>query len=86
MSGAVSYLSIIESIKKATQKFCIALWLRQESNLDLRLRRPEYYPLYYEAGFRPANIRFILNQGLHNRMCRVIFYKILDEDIAFRRV
>ena len=27
------------------------LWPRQESNLDLGLRRPLYYPLYYEAGY-----------------------------------
>lgn len=25
------------------------LWLRQESNLDLELRKLLYYPLYYEA-------------------------------------
>lgn len=28
----------------------IFLWPRQESNLDLGLRKPLYYPLYYEAG------------------------------------
>ena len=26
-------------------------WPRQESNLHLRLRKPTYYPLYYEAQF-----------------------------------
>lgn len=25
------------------------MWLRQESNLNLRLRKPLYYPLYYAA-------------------------------------
>jgi hypothetical protein len=34
-------------------------WPCQESNLDLKLRRPEYYPLYYKAGFEPVNILFI---------------------------
>ncbi len=29
-------------------------WLRQESNLNLELRKLLYYPLYYEAG--SANI------------------------------
>lgn len=31
-------------------------WLRQESNLDLELRKLSYYPLYYEARelFMPA--------------------------------
>ena len=28
----------------------IILWPRQESNLNPGLRRPLYYPLYYEAG------------------------------------
>jgi hypothetical protein len=28
---------------------CKYLWPRQESNLNLGLRRPLYYPLYYEA-------------------------------------
>ena len=27
------------------------LWPRQESNLDLELRKLLYYPLYYEASF-----------------------------------
>ena len=31
--------------------FFIFLWLRQESNLDLELRKLSYYPLYYEAIF-----------------------------------
>ncbi len=26
------------------------MWPRQESNLDLELRKLLYYPLYYEAG------------------------------------
>jgi hypothetical protein len=29
-------------------------WLRQESNLDLELRKLLYYPLYYEA--KKANL------------------------------
>ena len=29
--------------------YCGYLWPRQESNLNLGLRRPLYYPLYYEA-------------------------------------
>gem|GEM_PF-1429306 len=32
--------------------FCI-LWPRQESNLNLELRKLLYYPLYYEAIFIP---------------------------------
>ncbi len=28
----------------------INMWPRQESNLDLELRKLLYYPLYYEAG------------------------------------
>ncbi len=28
------------------------LWPRQESNLDLELRKLLYYPLYYEAGWQ----------------------------------
>ncbi len=33
-------------------------WPRQESNLHLRLRKPTYYPLYYEANYfrRTANV------------------------------
>ena len=36
--------------KKRVGETAKILWLRQESNLDLGLRKPTYYPLYYEAG------------------------------------
>jgi len=35
-------------------------WLRQESNLDLELRKLLYYPLYYGAILkRSAKVRFL---------------------------
>ena len=41
-------------------------WSRQESNLHLRLRKPTYYPLYYETINEVAKIvafsRFAYNQ------------------------
>ena len=37
-------------IKAPLLKEACLLWLRQESNLDLELRKLLYYPLYYEAG------------------------------------
>ncbi len=41
--------------KKSRKRFLFGsrgkdkMWLRQESNLNLRLRKPPYYPLYYAA-------------------------------------
>lgn len=53
------------------------LWLRQESNLDLELRKLLYYPLYYEAEvFTPKrnkkgnllkNVAFTLRTAYGNR-------------------
>ncbi len=45
------------SCKEKSPAFArLLVWLRQESNLDLELRKLSYYPLYYEAGelFMPA--------------------------------
>ena len=37
----------------------IRWWLRQESNLDLELRKLLYYPLYYEASGERKGIIFL---------------------------
>ena len=35
------------------------MWPRQESNLGLELRKLLYYPLYYEAGYKPKGCKTI---------------------------
>ena len=42
-------------------------WLRQESNLDLELRKLLYYPLYYEANLNPAYYSGLLQSTIHNK-------------------
>lgn len=34
------------------------LWSRQESNLDLELRKLLYYPLYYETFFKFQTLQY----------------------------
>lgn len=40
----------LQNVKAAPRAAFTFWWLRQESNLDLELRKLSYYPLYYEAG------------------------------------
>lgn len=49
--GGLLYAISVERYenKKNHDMIMIFLWPRQESNLDLGLRKPLYYPLYYEA-------------------------------------
>ena len=43
----------------------LKVWSRQESNLDLELRKLLYYPLYYEAGvIDDLNLRFQIELNL----------------------
>lgn len=45
--------------KSQLQELAFLKWPRQESNLDLELRKLLYYPLYYKASvyFGAANVR-----------------------------
>ena len=42
----------LESVASEKKQKIFRWWPRQESNLDLELRKLLYYPLYYEAGLQ----------------------------------
>src|SRR6185312_15817603 len=42
---------LLDAVRQGT-----CMWPRQESNLDLELRKLLYYPLYYEACYELRNI------------------------------
>ena len=62
-----------------------AMWPRQESNLDLELRKLLYYPLYDEAG-RISNIQHgILNDELMRKLYNITpkyLYRYSDQNYA----
>ncbi len=52
----ISYLCKGVSMKKGCK--APLLWARQESNLHPRLRKPIYYPLYYEPNSLATSATF----------------------------
>src|SRR3954468_12873376 len=58
-----------------------SMWPRQESNLDLELRKLLYYPLYYEAG-RDAKVGVTYQIRLY--CCQISL--LLSQVILLRRI